>query len=402
MRCPCEYAIVSADLRDSPFAPASIGTCQAMTAIAATAGTPPVRRGEAVAVTYEPRPGLVGIAIVNWLLNIVTFTLYRFWAKTRVRRHIWSCIRINGEPLEYTGTGGELFLGALVVFGLLFLPVIALNGVVYLAFGPESPLVAGISGLSSLIALVLYGMAVYRARRYRLSRTLWRGIRGTMSGSPGRYTLRYFGALLLKVVTLGWATPAMNLRLENRIVNETVFGSEPFRFAGSSAPLYRRYAVCWFAMIVIVFAMLAAAMGGGFSGFFQSLGGPGPGPEVIIRIVVFGIVAALVLGLVYSIVWAAYTARQMNTFVGYTTFDAASFSLSASTLSLIGLYLGNIAIFILTLGIGQPFVAQRTIRYFIDRLQSEGTVDWTAIRQSSAAMDRRGEGLADAFDVDIF
>jgi uncharacterized membrane protein YjgN (DUF898 family) len=88
--------------------------------------------------------------------------------------------------------------------------------------------------------------------------------------------------------------------------------------------------------------------------------------------------------------------------VGYTTFDAASFSLSASTLSLIGLYVGNILIFIFTLGIGQPFIAQRTIRYFIDRLRSEGTVDWTAIRQSSAAMDKRGEGLADAFDVDIF
>src|SRR5687768_1018260 len=83
-------------------------------------------KGVPISVTYVPRRGLVSLSIVNFLLTIITLSIYRFWAKTNVRRHIWSCVHINGEPLEYTGTGKELFLGALVVFLLLILPLVIL------------------------------------------------------------------------------------------------------------------------------------------------------------------------------------------------------------------------------------------------------------------------------------
>ena len=367
-----------------------------------------VGHGELLSITYRPRAGLLRVAVVNWLLNIVTFTLYRFWAKTRVRRHIWSCVHVNGEPLEYTGTGEELFLGALVVFGVLFLPFIAASGLVYLVWGPQNAVSTGLNLVFSLIVLVLYGMAVYRARRYRLSRTLWRGIRGTMSGSPGRYTLQYFAALVLKLLTLGWSSPAMNLRLENRIVNETMFGSEPFGFAGSSAPLYRRYAVCWFIMFAIIVVAAAAvllpliAMQSELSGIMHDLNRRGITPALLLIILVAGIAGLLLLALVYAVVWAGYSARQMNVFAAYTNFGGARFSLAATAPSLIWLYSGNLLIFVFTLGLGQPFIAQRNIRYFIDRLSPEGSVDWSAIRQSTAPLDKRGEGLADAFDIDIF
>jgi len=348
------------------------------------------------------------IAIVNWLLNIITFTLYRFWAKTRVRRHIWSCVHIDGEALEYTGTGEELFLGALVVFGVLFVPFIALSGLVIVTWGPKNTVSTGLNLVFSLIVLVLYGMAIYRARRYRLSRTLWRGIRGTMAGSPGRYTLKYFAALVLRLITLGWATPAMNLRLENRIVNETMFGSEAFGFSGPSGPLYRRYAVCWFIMFAILVAAAAAialpliAMSAEVSGAVHDLSRYGITPWMLLLIVGGGIAGLLLLGLVYAVVWAGYTARQMNVFARYTQFAGASFSLTAGAASLIWLYAGNLFIFVFTLGLGQPFITQRNVRYFIDRLRPEGAVDWSAIRQSTAVLDKRGEGLADAFDIDIF
>ena len=45
------------------------------------------------------------------LLNIITLTLYRFWGKTEVRRRVWRNVRLNDEPFEYTGRGGELFIG---------------------------------------------------------------------------------------------------------------------------------------------------------------------------------------------------------------------------------------------------------------------------------------------------
>ena len=60
-------------------------------------GAPPA--GEPIRIDYVPRDGLLRLTIINFLLGIVTLTIYRFWAKTNVRRHIWRCVHINGEPL---------------------------------------------------------------------------------------------------------------------------------------------------------------------------------------------------------------------------------------------------------------------------------------------------------------
>src|SRR5438552_2449559 len=180
-------------------------------------GSAPGAAGETVKITYVPQPGLLWIAIGNAILNVLTLTIYRFWARTRVRRHVWNCVHINGEPLEYTGTGTELFLGALIVFAVFGLPIAVVYLVVTLRLGPGHPALAGLNFLVFLLIALLWGMAVYRARRYRLSRTLWRGIRWALTGSPMSYSLLYFGAQILKVVTLGWSTPAMDLNLQERM-----------------------------------------------------------------------------------------------------------------------------------------------------------------------------------------
>ena len=45
------------------------------------------------------------------LLTLITLGLYRFWARTRVRRYMWSATSPGGDPFEYTGTGLEKLLG---------------------------------------------------------------------------------------------------------------------------------------------------------------------------------------------------------------------------------------------------------------------------------------------------
>jgi uncharacterized membrane protein YjgN (DUF898 family) len=123
---------------------------------------PAADRKEALTVAYVPRRGLLRLSLVNFLLNVITLSIYRFWAKTRVRRHIWSCVKINGEPLEYTGTGLELFLGALIVFGLIGLPFIAIYTALFVRFGPEHWSFMVLQGGLTLLILLLYGMAAYR------------------------------------------------------------------------------------------------------------------------------------------------------------------------------------------------------------------------------------------------
>ena len=107
----------------------------------------------------------------------------------------------------------------------------------------------------------------------------------------------------------------------------------------------------------------------------------------------------VVAGLAYVALWTVYVAREMRLFATYTSFEEARIALDASAGSLFRLQLGNLLIWLFTLGIAMPFVHQRTVRYHCDLLTVAGNVDLAAIRQSSADISRTGEGLAAALDL---
>jgi uncharacterized membrane protein YjgN (DUF898 family) len=368
-------------------------------------------RRETLRIDYVPRDGLLKLSLVNFLLGLLTLTLYRFWARTNVRRHIWACVHINGQPLEYTGRGIELFKGALIVFAVLGLPVILAVTVISIAYGPEHPAVAGIQTLVFLIVSLLWGAALFRARRYQLSRTLWRGIRGGLEGSAMTYSLTYFGALLARAATLGWTTPVMNLNLQQQMIGATRFGDMPFSFKGRAGPLYPAYALCWFltlaaiiGIVALFFVVLEPLFSGPFSQWLNDMvmeKNPSGDPSwFTVAILLGGLLVMLVaFSVVYPVIWAFYTARELSVFAGYTLIDRARFRLNATAGSVIALTIGNLLLWVFTLGIATPFIQQRLIRYLCDRLQVEGEVDVDRILQSRAPLDRTGEGLADALDI---
>ncbi len=356
---------------------------------------------EALRFEYVPRPGLFKITLINLVLNILTLSIYRFWGKTNVRKHIWSCIHINGEPLEYTGTAMELFKGFLFVFGLFIMPLVVINALLKLNYGNQSPIVFATNSLFGLFVYVMYGYAIYKARKYQLTRTLWRGIRGNLVGSAMTYSITYFGALLAKGASLGWATPVMNTVLHEQITNDMRFGDAAFKFKGRAGPLYPTYALCWFLVGVLSIFFIAwgvSLVAGNFEGLFEKT----PSQKETLGIL-YGLAIIVLVVVVYfllsPVVWSIYIAKEMRTFANYTRFDGAQFKLNATAGSIIWLTIGNVLILVFTLTFGWPFVQQRTFRYMAQRLELEGAIDIDRIQQSQAAIPTRGEGLADAFDV---
>ncbi len=387
--------------RDSPFT---------MTTETIDAGAP-LHPPEHLTFAYVPRKGLLKLTIVNFLLSIITLGIYRFWARTNVRRHIWSCVQINGEPLEYTGKGIELFRGFLFVFLLLILPLALITAGIVLYEGPTSAKLTIIQVLVFLLVYVFWGFAVYRARAYQLSRTNWRGIRGALTGSALIYSLLYFGSLLAKGMSFGWATPVMNTVLQEQIINEMRFGDAAFKFKGRAGALYPTYALCWFLTLgafiaAIVFAIAAGAgiSNGPIGTAFEHVFGDNSTAEEweygVVGLIIIGTVALiLVFLLILPILWAIYTAKELRTFAQYTRFDGAQFQLRATFGSVVWLTIVNLLIFVFTLGIFWPYINQRVVRYVIDRVSLDGAIDIDRIRQSQVPLARRGEGLADVFDV---
>ncbi|MBM7069784.1 DUF898 family protein [Actibacterium sp. 188UL27-1] len=190
---------------------------------------------------------LFGLAMKTGFLTLITLGIYRFWAKTRIRRYMWSATAPGGAPFEYTGTGLEKFLGFLVAIVVLalYLGVLQLLlffvGLNIFAGGTDPQavlrqLAATYITLFAVLPLVFF--AQYRSRRYLLSRTRWRGIRfGAETGAVG-YMLRALGYTLLTIISLGLLAPLAAFKLEKYMVDRTWYGDIKFAQDGKWTMLY--------------------------------------------------------------------------------------------------------------------------------------------------------------------
>lgn len=439
----------------------------------ATATGPQPGAPSSIDITFDSRGDrLIGLGLVNGLLKILSLGLYSFWGKTEVRKRLWSFTRLNGEPLEYTGTGKELFLGFLVVFALFVLPMLLAGLVIALLFPNNKAALAAYQAGAYGLFFVLLGNAIYRAQRYRLSRTQWRGIRGGLVGSPGRYGWTYLWTLalpfglvavlagavsaasrpagaalgLIGFVAALWVLPWRSNKLQAMITNDMRFGDQSVSYSGAAKPLYKRYMFAWISSAVLYVGAIVATAALGWTPEMAEQLQISPQGMAIKGLAIFAVwVVALILG---GLITAWYRAAQLNHFAAHTHLDDATFRLSTSgkgimwllfsnwMISALGLLAGLIvgaalAYFggflpepplpgaqphdpsaLFTVAIAIPvillttltgtFAQFRSARYFLSRLKLDGGIDLSSIQQGAGAIPKRGEGLAQVFDIDAF
>jgi uncharacterized membrane protein YjgN (DUF898 family) len=120
------------------------------------------------------------------LLELITIGFYRFWLATDIRRHLWSNTAVDDDAFEYTGRGKELLIGFLFALAILVPVYLA-----YFLVTVEAERIKAFASFPLLAFFYLFGQfAIYRARRYRLTRTVWRGVRFWMTGSGWAYAAR--------------------------------------------------------------------------------------------------------------------------------------------------------------------------------------------------------------------
>jgi uncharacterized membrane protein YjgN (DUF898 family) len=188
-------------------------------------------------------------------LQAITLGIYRFWLFTDMRRFLWAGTEVAGETLEYTGTPVELLIGFLMAIGIL-VPVYALLFVASLQFG----ILSRLSGLVAVVVLAGFGQyATYRARRYRLTRTVFRGLRFHQAGSPVRYAVRAMLWWIPIGITLGLASPWATANLERYKMRNTFYGNLGGSFAASGARLFGRGIVIWLLVVGPLVAALVTA-----------------------------------------------------------------------------------------------------------------------------------------------
>ncbi len=376
---------------------------------------PAASPGETVRIGWSGTTwGLAGLGLVNFLLTVITLGIYHFWGKTEVRRRITSSIRINDEPLEYTGTGKELFLGFLIVlFGILLPLQLLLVGAV-LAFGEAAQ---ALILIELPLFWYLFNVAIYRARKFRRSRLRWRGVRGAVVGSSWSYGWHSLWSSIAASMTSGWLTPWRDNFLHRTLTRETRFGDRPFNYTGKAGPLYPSYSLAWLGTIglFLVVAGLAAAVIYPLAlpvveAFQAATNAEGKVdwnvPELREQMWLFGSLIALgyaflaLYGVLASTLWCMFYAKEYRYFSSETTLEGLRFGLDVNGWNLFWLFLSNTLMSLFTLTILSPVAEARVARHFINRLSATGTIDFAGIQQSQEKLSKTGEGLAEAFDVE--
>jgi uncharacterized membrane protein YjgN (DUF898 family) len=191
---------------------------------------------------------------------IATLGLYRFWVATDIRRYLWSSTEIGGDELEYTGEPRELLVGFLVLVVVLC-PLFAAASLAILASGQVG--VAVLFNYTVIVFLVpIAVLALYQARRYRLSHTLFRGLRFRQRGSAWIYALLTALWFIINMLTLGLTYPLARKSLERYKMRHAFYGDLQGDFQGK-AGLFKIGFLLWLVVlapaIVLVFFNPAGA-----------------------------------------------------------------------------------------------------------------------------------------------
>lgn len=268
------------------------------------------------------RRELGGMLLRGYGLLIPTIGLYRFWLTTWKRRFYWANTEIDGDPLEYTGNAVQLLLGFLMALAV-FVPLYGLF--FYLSTQSSETVIIGYSGVA-VVVWFLMGYAIYRARDFRLSRTLWRGIRCDQGGSAWGYALRRFGWSLLMLPTLGLVYPFMAANLWSYRYRHSWYGDRQFGFVGSWKQLARPFYISYIAIGLI------GAVGLGFGSAMGAMpvsGTPDP----------LGYVPMVIAAALIGMMWLYYRSRELTRMFSSVRLGQAALGVTVRARSLAGQYL---------------------------------------------------------------
>lgn len=268
------------------------------------------------------RRELGGMLLRGYALLIPTIGLYRFWLTTWKRRFYWANTEIDGDPLEYTGNAMQLLLGFLMALAI-FVPLYGLF--FYLSTQSSEAAIIGYSGVG-VVLWFLSGYAIYRARDFRLSRTLWRGIRCDQGGSAWGYAFRRFFWSLLVLATAGLAYPFMAGNLWSYRYRHSWYGDRQFSFVGGWKLLARPFYVSYIVIAIIgaVGLGMGSAMGGLPTGGAPSLAG------VVVMAIAAGLMGLMVL---------YYQSREISRMFSAVRLGDAALTVRVRPRSLVGQYL---------------------------------------------------------------
>ncbi|HEY8153887.1 MAG TPA: YjgN family protein [Myxococcota bacterium] len=346
------------------------------------------------------------IWVVNTLITLLTLGAYSSWAKVRRTRYLWQNTRLGGFAFDYHARPIAILRGRILALGLF--------GAYTYAFDFSKT-----AGIVVLAALCVVGPWLFmRAQQFKLANTSWRGLRFGFDGRlPEAFRvvlpilILWFSATVFPVwyaddvpVVL-WSQlavvlplPWMHHRLKRYQHARASYGDRAFSFAPMLLRFYWVYLKG--TLLVVLGGVLGALAIAGSIGVTAALGlAPDAASDPPIVAIVLGTLFAAALVFVFS--WPYLAARLQQTTWSATRLGGVRFETRIRAWRLFWLTLQNVFLTVATLGFYWPYAAMRFAKYRIECMTVLGDTPFIAAGTHSGQVGASGEGVADAFGLDL-
>jgi len=293
---------------------------------------------------------LFKIQIVNFILNVLTIGLFYPWAKARKLQYLYSNTSFEESPFAFTGTGKEMFKGFIKAILFVILAYLVFFTLVFMHLEQFAILF-----LYAFILLII-PLVIHGSYRYRMAKTVWRGIRFGYTGDRMELFKLFLKWVFLTIITFGIYGAWLSMNLRKYVVERIRMGDANFIYKGTGDDFFIL----------------------NLKGYFLSL---------------------ITLG-IYIFWWQK---ELFEYFVNNLELNRGGkrvyFKSTATGGGFFSLLVVNILIIIFTLGLGFPWTIIRTLQFGTEHIQMSGDFSFDELQQTQEDYtNATGEDLADIFD----
>lgn len=324
------------------------------------------------------------IWIVNLALTIITLGIYSAWAKVRTNRWFYGHTLLDNSPFSYLATPMQILKGRLIAVALL------------IAYSITSSVVPVIAGLIMLSIMIASPWIIVMALRFSARQSAYRGLKFNFTGSVGEAAVVYLILPILSFISLGLALPYTAYRQVRFLANNYAYGSTPTTYEGRLKPFFGVYLIALLLLLIPIGIFTYAAFGA------YKLSAMGTPKELIIASVTSLIlVGVIAFYLIIPILVAFIQARKANLFYNHTVLENVRFHSTQRARDMIWIYLSNLILIAITIGLFIPFAAVRLARYRAEHLNLISDDLGSFATQARDNMSALGGEISDLFDMDI-
>jgi uncharacterized membrane protein YjgN (DUF898 family) len=344
------------------------------------------------------------IYFVNIMLSILTLGIYSAWAKVRNKRYFYGHTSVAGSGFDYHAVPMQILKGRFIVVGILILYNLAVSFV---------PL---ITPLFSLLFFFGIPFLIMRATKFNMQYSSHRQIRFNFIGEYLYVFFHFIVLPLASIFTLGLAYPYAVYKQKQYLSNHTKYGDSRFTFSGTSGQFFLTYFLGFFLLFATYFVILnsfniidAGTWEAFKQGFTEGLNKSLNRPDALyaddenkmrqVYMILAGVYGFLIINILLFTTFV--NARLTNYLFNNLQLKTIRFSSHISFLRLLWIYISNLLLIMLTLGLFIPWAKVRAVQYKLSciTLFSNDLGSFYSEEEEKAGV--LGEEFSDFLDIDI-